>query len=162
MVPFPAMAERFDTLRPMVRLRADHGEEDLAPCQLEPPRGYRPLAWAGLAANILVLPLVLAAILLTPTWRVINIAVGAGGVLPTAVLGIVACAALLRWRHWGQLLAIIALSLSLAIDASYATVRIVIEPDGRALLAALAALLGLANLAALLFWCRPLVRQYLR
>ena len=40
---------------------------------------------------------------------------GVLNLLPTAVVGIVACIALLRWRHWGQVLAIVALSLSLAV-----------------------------------------------
>ncbi|MFM7353377.1 MAG: segregation/condensation protein A, partial [Microcystis aeruginosa] len=45
---------------------------------------------------------------LKPNWRAAHIAVGAGAVLPTAVVGIVASVALLRWRPWGQILAIVA------------------------------------------------------
>ncbi len=90
---------------------------------LDPPRGYRPLAWLGLLANLLIVPLVLAVILTDPTWRITNIVVGASAVLPTAALGVVASIALLRWRHWGQILAIVALSLSLAICLPYSIVR---------------------------------------
>ena len=129
---------------------------------LEPPRGYRPLAWLGLTANILVILLGLAVILVDPLWRTAHIAVGAGGVLPCAVLGIVASVALLRWRHWGQVLAIIALAMSLAISLPYGIVRLVLLPGQRLPVAVLAALLWGANLAALLFWCRPVVRRYLR
>ena len=63
------------------------------PAQLIPPRAYRPLAWLGLVANGLTIPLVLAVILLDPTWRITHIALGAGAVLPCAALGIVASVA---------------------------------------------------------------------
>ena len=133
-----------------------------APSQLVPPRGYRPLAWLGLIANGLTLPLGLALILLDPTWRITHIAVGAGAVLPCAAVGIVACVALLQWRHWGQVVAIVALSISLAISLAYGVVRLVLLPADRPLISVLAALLWLANVAILVYWCRPSVRHYLR
>jgi hypothetical protein len=129
---------------------------------LAPPRGYRPLAWLGLVVNLLVGPLVLAVILLDPTWRIINIVVGASAVLPAVAVGLVASIALLRWRHWGQILAIVALSLSLAISVPYGIVRLVVLEPGRLPLAVLAPLAWLLNVAALVFWCRPAIRQYLR
>jgi hypothetical protein len=129
---------------------------------LAPPRGYRPLAWFGLLLNVLIIPLVLAAILTDPTWRITNIVVGASAVLPAAALGVVASIALLRWRHWGQILAIVALSLSLAIALPYGIVRLVLVEDGRLPLAVLAPLLWIGNVAVLVFWCRPAIRQYLR
>jgi hypothetical protein len=129
---------------------------------LAPPRGYRPLAWLGLAVNLLLLPLVLLAIFRDPTWRIANIVVGSSAVLPTAALGVVACIALLRWRHWGQILAIVALSLSLAIALPYCIVRLVVVTEGRLQLAVLAPLLWVGNVALLVFWCRPAIRQYLR
>jgi hypothetical protein len=129
---------------------------------LAPPRGYRPLAWLGLVVNLLTIPLVLAAILTDPTWRITNIVVGASAVLPTVALGLVAATALLRWRHWGQILAIVALSLSLAIQLPYAIVRLALVSDGRLPLAVLAPVLWLANVAVLVFWCRPAIRHYLR
>ncbi|MCS5699281.1 Hepatitis C virus core protein [Cyanobium sp. FGCU-52] len=129
---------------------------------LEPPRGYRPLAWLGLVVNVLVIPAMLAVILREPTWRAIHIAVGAGAVLPTAVVGIVAAVALLRWRHWGQVLAIVALSMSLAVALPYGIVRLVLVEAGRGTLAVAAPLLWLANTAVLVFWCRPAIRRYLR
>ena len=63
---------------------------------LHPPRGYLTLAWLGLVANGLAIPLTLAGILLEDTWRTAHIAVGASAVLPTAVVGIVASVALLK------------------------------------------------------------------
>ncbi len=129
---------------------------------LDPPRGYRPLAWLGLVANLLIVPLVLAVILTDPTWRITNIVVGASAVLPTAALGVVASIALLRWRHWGQILAIVALSLSLAICLPYGIVRLVVFEHGRLPLAVLAPLAWILNAAVLVFWCRPAIRRYLR
>jgi hypothetical protein len=132
------------------------------PAQLIPPRGYRVLAWIGLIANGLTIPLALALILIDPTWRITHIALGAGAVLPCAALGIVACVALLQWRHWGQVVAIVALSISLAISLPYGIVRLVLIPADRPLVAVLAALLWSLNVAVLVFWCRPTVRRYLR
>ena len=134
----------------------------LSASQLHPPRGYRPLAWLGLATNALVIPLALTWILVDPTWRTAHIAVGAGAVLPCAVVGIIASIALLRWRHWGQVLAIVALAMSLAIALPYGVVRLALIPEQRLLLAWLNPLLWLSNIAVLLFWCRPAVRRYLR
>jgi hypothetical protein len=129
---------------------------------LQPPRGYRVLAWLGLAANLIVLPLVLAVILTDPTWRATNIAVGAGAVLPTAVVGVIACVALLQWRHWGQVMAIVALSMSLAVALPYGIVRLVLVSGGRPQLAVAASLFWALNVAVLVFWCRPAIRDYLR
>ncbi len=139
-----------------------HGWPDLATASmLEPPRGYLALSWLGLAANVLAIPLSLIAILVEPSWRTAHIAVGAGAVLPTAVVGIVACAALLRWRPWGQIVAIVALSMSLAVSLPYGIVRLALVNDGRPLTAVLAGLLWAANVAVLVFWCRPAIRRYL-
>ena len=134
----------------------------LSASSLDPPLGYRPLAWVGLASNILVIPFALAVILADPSWRTAHIAVGAGGVLPCAAVGIIASVALLQWRHWGQVLAIVALSLSLAIALPYGIVRLVLDPSQRPLLGLVAPLLWSVNTAILVFWCRPAVRRYLR
>jgi hypothetical protein len=130
--------------------------------QLDPPRGYRLLAWSGLVANALVIPAGILTILRDPIWRVPNIAVGAGAMLPCAVVGLVACIALLRWRHWGVVLAIVALALNLAIALPYGIVRLVMVEQGRLALALAFPLLLATQAAALVFWCRPAVRQYLR
>lgn len=129
---------------------------------LDPPWGYRPMAWIGLVLSCLAIPLTLQLILLDPRWRVANIAVGAGGVLPVAVIGIIGFIALLRWLHWGQILAIVALSLSLGLSLPYTIVRLVMVEPGRVVLALSAPLAWAVNVAALVFWCRPSIRAYLR
>ncbi|MEB3319278.1 MAG: Hepatitis C virus core protein [Cyanobacteriota bacterium] len=134
------------------------GEEQ----SLDPPWGYRPMAWIGLVLSCVAIPLALQLILLDPRWRVANIAVGAGGVLPIAVLGIIGFIALLRWLHWGQILAIVALSLSLGLSLPYTIVRLVMVEPGRLVLAVFAPLAWAVNVAMLVFWCRPSIRAYLR
>lgn len=129
--------------------------------ELQPPRGYRVLAWLGLVVNLLVLPLGLAAILLSGFWRTANVAVYTSAVLPAVALGVVACIALLKWRLWGQVLAIVALSLDLAIEMSYGIVRMALVGEERLLLAVAAPLVWGLTLAALVFWCRPTIRSYL-
>lgn len=129
---------------------------------LQPPQGYRVMAWLGLVVNLLLIPLTLQFILSDPIWRIVNLSVGAAAVLPTASLGIIASIALLRWQHWGQILAIVALSLSLAVSLPYAIVRLAMVDPGRMQLAVLAPLLWSVNAAALVFWCRPGIRAYLR
>lgn len=128
---------------------------------LEPPRGYRTLAWIGLAANILLIPLGALAVVGDPHWRIANLVVGSAAVLPTAAVGIVACVALLQWRAWGQILAIVALSLSLAVSLPYGIVRLVLVNEGRGAIALGSGLLWIANVTVLVFWCRPSIRRYL-
>ena len=128
---------------------------------LEPPRGYRTLAWIGLAANILSIPLGALAVVGDPHWRIANLVVGSAAVLPTAAVGIVACVALLQWRAWGQILAIVALSLSLAVSLPYGIVRLVLVNEGRGAIALGSGLLWIANVTVLVFWCRPSIRRYL-
>ena len=130
--------------------------------ELQPPRGYRVLAWGGLAANLLVLPLGLLLILRESIWRTANIVVYTSALLPTVALGVVACVALLQWRLWGQVLAIVALSMALATELAYGIVRLVLVSEGRPLLAVGAPLSWALTVAALVFWCRPAIRAYLR
>ena len=130
--------------------------------ELQPPRGYGVLAWLGLVANVLVLPLGLAVILFTTPWRTANIVVFTSAVLPSVALGVVACIALLKWRLWGQVLAIVALSLDLAIEMTYGIVRMALVGEERLLLALVTPLVWALTMAALVFWCRPAIRSYLR
>jgi hypothetical protein len=127
----------------------------------QPPRGYVTLARLGLVANGLAIPLGLAVILLDPTWRTTNIVVGASAVLPTAVVGLVASIALLKWRAWGQILAIVALAMALAVGLPYGIVRLTLLSEGRPLTAVLSGLLWAATTAALVYWSRPSIRRYL-
>jgi hypothetical protein len=127
----------------------------------DPPLGYQSLAWLGLIANLLALPFGLGVIALDPYLRVANLVVITSAVLPTAVVGLVASIALLRWRRWGQILAIVALSLSLAVSLPYGIVRLALVAADRPLVAVLAPLLWIANIALLVYWCRPVHRHYL-
>jgi len=128
---------------------------------LNPPRGYLTLAWLGLAGNILALPLAVALVLVDPHWKAANIAMAAGALLPTAVVGIIASVALLRWRRWGQIVAIVALSMALAGGVPYGIVRLVLDAQTRWLIAAGSLLMWGVCAAALVFWCRPSIRRYL-
>ena len=128
---------------------------------LNPPHGYKTLAWLGLIGNILVLPITVLAIVADRPWQAANIAVGAGGVLPTAVVGIIASVALLQWRRWGQILAIVALAMALAVGLPYGIVRIVLVDQERGLTAVVSALVWAACTGALVFWSRPTIRRYL-
>ena len=119
------------------------------------------LARLGLVANGLAIPLGLAVILLDPTWRTANLVVGASAVLPTAVVGLVGSIALLKWRAWGQILAIVALSMALAVGLPYGIVRMALLSEGRLLTAVLSGLLWAATTAALVFWSRSSIRRYL-
>lgn len=128
---------------------------------LQSPRGYLTLSWLGLVANALLLPFTVAVILWDPTWRTVHIAVGASAVLPTAVVGLVGATGLLKWRAWGQIVAIVALSMGLAVGLPYGIVRLALIGEQRAVTAVLAALVWAANAAALVYWCRPGIRRYL-
>jgi hypothetical protein len=137
------------------------GRSESRLAMLEPPRGYLTLAWLGLAVNSLAIPLTLAVILVEPTWKTAHIALGAGGVLPTAVVGIVASVALLRWRAWGQILAIVALAMGLTLGLPYGIVRLALLSEGRPVAALISAFGWTAMTAALVYWCRPSIRRYL-
>ena len=126
----------------------------------QPPRGYVTLARLGLVANALAIPVGLAVILLD-SWRTPNLVVGASAVLPTAVVGLVASIGLLKWRAWGQILAIVALAMALAVALPYGIVRLALLSEGRLVTALLSGLLWSACTAALVFWCRPCIRRYL-
>ena len=125
------------------------------------PRGYLTLAWCGLVGNALVIPLTVAFTVLEPTWRTTNIAVGAGAVLPAAVVGLIASLALIRWRAWGQILAIVSLAMDLVVGVPYGIVRMVLLEQNRPLTAVVSGVLWVATTAALVYWCQPSIRRYL-
>jgi hypothetical protein len=125
------------------------------------PRGYLTLAWCGLVGNALAIPLTVAFTVLEPTWRTTNIAVGAGAVLPAAVVGLIASLALIRWRAWGQILAIVSLAMDLVVGVPYGIVRMVLLEQNRPLTAVVSGVLWVATTAALVYWCQPSIRRYL-
>ena len=80
---------------------------------------------------------------------------------PAAIVGIVASAGLLAQRRWGVILAIVALSMSLAGAIPYGLVRLVLglEPQTMGLGPVV---LGLINVLVLIYWCRPAHRRGVR
>ena len=81
--------------------------------------------------------------------------------LPAAVVGLIASLALIRWRAWGQILAIVALAMDLAVGLPYGIVRMVLLEQDRPITAVLSGLLWVATTAALIYWCQPRIRRYL-
>jgi hypothetical protein len=77
------------------------------------------------------------------------------------VVGLIASLALIRWRAWGQILAIVALALDLAVGVPYGIVRMALLEQDRPLTAVLSGLLWIATTAVLIYWCRPSIRRYL-
>jgi hypothetical protein len=122
-------------------------------------RGYKALAWLGLLLNALAIPVVAFVLVRDPHLRVANLVLACTVGWPAAVIGVVACAGLLAERRWGVILAIVALSLTLAAGVPYGIVRLVLVTQGRALLSVLAPLLWTLNLLLLLYWCRPVHRR---
>ena len=133
----------------------------LAARLLRPPAGYRLLAWIGLAVNALSIPIFITLMVTDPVWRVINIAVGSSVALPAAVIGVVASVALLKWRAWGQILAVVSLSMSFALALPYGIVRFIVVEEGRHCFAILAPVFWVVNAGLLIFWCRRSIRTYL-
>ncbi|WP_370455551.1 hypothetical protein [Synechococcus sp. RSCCF101] len=125
------------------------------------PRGYTVLAWLGLAANLLAFPAVALDLATDAHLKVLNLVMACSVAWPDAVVGVVACAALLARRRWGIVVAIVALSLALAGSLPYVIVRLVLVPDQRLPLALGASAFWLLNLLALIYWCRPVHRRRL-
>jgi hypothetical protein len=69
--------------------------------------------------------------------------------------------ALLQWRRWGQVLAIVALAMALTVGLPYGIVRLVLVDQARGLTAVLSALIWATCTGALVFWSRPAIRRYL-
>lgn len=124
-------------------------------------RGYWLMTWIGLLANLLALPLI--------AWgafgldesaglKITNITLAFSLAWPAAIVGIVAASGLLAQRRWGVILTIVALSMALGGALPYGIVRLVLGPEARPLGFA-SVLLGLVNVLALTYWCRPAHRR---
>lgn len=124
-------------------------------------RGYWLMTWMGLVGNLMALPLIglfafrreeLTGLGIT------NMALAFSLAWPAAIVGIVASAGLLAQRRWGVILSIVALSMALGGALPYGIVRLVLGPDAPTL-GITAVLLGLVNVLALIYWCRPAHRR---
>ncbi len=117
-------------------------------------RGYWPMTWLGLLANVTALPLIGLIAFDGPPLEVANISLAISLAWPAAVVGIVASAGLMAERRWGVILAIVALSMALSASLPYGIVRLVLVRDPQSL-SGLSLVLALLNLLALIYWCRP-------
>ena len=117
------------------------------------------LAVVGLAANLLGLIAASVVIGLPDPWHTANLVLAISAWIPTAIVGIIACIALISRRGWGMVLALVALSLQLLVLAPYGIVRLSLLAlgggDQAIVLGVASILLGLLNVLALLYWCRP-------
>ena len=126
--------------------------------------GYWLMTWLGLVANLIALPVIgLLAFRegSSSGIAITNISLAFSLAWPAAIVGIVASAGLLAQRRWGVILAIVALSMSLAGAIPYGLVRLVLglEPQTMGLGPVV---LGLINVLALIYWCRPAHRRGVR
>ena len=82
------------------------------------------LAVVGLAANLLGLIAASVVIGLPDPWHTANLVLAISAWIPTAVVGIIACIALIGRRGWGMVLALVALGLQLLALVPYGIVRL--------------------------------------
>jgi len=115
----------------------------------------RTLAWIALLLNAAGLPALVRLLTSGGPMAAANWSVGMSAILPALVLGVVAAAGLVKGRRWGRVVAIVALSLGLAVSLSYGVVWLVLVPAGRPLVAVALGVLALAQLLALIYWCLP-------
>jgi peptidoglycan/LPS O-acetylase OafA/YrhL len=115
----------------------------------------RRLAWIGLVLNAAGLPALLKLLSSGGSMAAANWAVGMSAILPALVLGVVGGAALVKRRHWGRVVAIVALALSLAVSLSYGVVWLALVPVDRPVVAVVLGVLVVAELLALIYWCLP-------
>ena len=126
--------------------------------------GYWLMTWLGLVANLIALPVIGLLAFREGTSSgiaITNISLAFSLAWPAAIVGIVSSAGLLAQRRWGVILAIVALSMSLAGAIPYGLVRLVLglEPQTMGLGSVV---LGLINVLALIYWCRPAHRRGVR
>ena len=126
--------------------------------------GYWLMTWLGLVANLIALPVIgLLAFREEGSSgiAVTNISLAFSLAWPAAIVGIVASAGLLAQRRWGVILAIVALSMSLAGTLPYGITRLALglEPQTMGLWPVL---LGVINVLVLIYWCRPAHRRGVR
>ena len=124
----------------------------------EKPLGYWALSWLGLFSNIIALPIIAFIVIQGPPLKLANLSVAISIGWPSAIVGIVASAALLAERKWGITLTIISLSMILSGTFPYALIRWVKVGDligitGITLLTSFLCIFGL------IYWCKPIHRK---
>ena len=73
------------------------------------------LAVVGLVANVLGLIAASVVIGMPDPWHTANLVLAISAWIPTAIVGIIACIALIGRRGWGMVLTLVALSLQLLV-----------------------------------------------
>ena len=116
--------------------------------------GYWLLAWTGLVANVVAIPVVAFVVGSGPHLHAANISLAVSLAWPACVVGIVASAGLFAKRNWGVIMSIVALSMALSGTLPYGIVRLIREKDIIGI-GGLSLLIAILNLLALLYWCRP-------
>ena len=121
-------------------------------------RGYWSLTWIGLIGNIAALPLIAIFAFAGPPLQTANISLAISLAWPAAIVGIVSCAGLMAERRWAVVLAIVSLSMALAVSLPYGIVRLILVRDFQSI-STLSLLLASFNLLGLIYWSRPIHRR---
>ena len=120
--------------------------------------GYWVLSWIGLFSNVIALPIIAYVVSQGPPLRLANITIAASLGWPSAIVGIVASAALLADRRWGITLTIISLSMVLSGTLPYGIIRFIKVGDIFGL-SGLTLIISLFCVLGLVYWCMPMHRK---
>ena len=123
-------------------------------------KGYWFLTWLGLLSNIVALVFIGIIGFGNSDFQPYTYILAISLAWPAAVVGIVSSAGLLAERTWGVILAIVALSMSLA-NLPYGVIRLILEKDLVGI-SGFSLLIGILNVLALVYWCRPIHRKNIR
>ena len=123
-------------------------------------KGYWFLTWLGLLSNIAALVFIGIIGFGNSDFQPYTYILAISLAWPAAVVGIVASAGLLAERTWGVVLAIVALSMSLG-NLPYGIIRLILQKDIVGI-SGLSMLIGILNVLALIYWCRPIHRKNIR
>ena len=117
------------------------------------------LAVVGLAANLLGLIAASVVIGLADPWHTANLVLAISAWIPTAIVGIIACIALISRRGWGMVLALVALGLQLLALVPYGIVRLSLLASERSQGLVAVISLVVADVLLIVYWSRALRRQ---
>ena len=117
------------------------------------------LAVVGLAANLLGLIAASVVIGMPHPWHTANLVLAISAWIPTAIVGIIACIALISRRGWGMVLALVALGLQLLALVPYGIVRLSLLASERSQGLVAVISLVVADVLLIVYWSRALRRQ---
>ena len=117
------------------------------------------LAVVGLAANLLGLIAASVVIGSPDPWHTANLVLAISAWIPTAIVGIIACIALISRRGWGMVLALVALGLQLLALVPYGIVRLSLLASERSQGLVAVISLVVADVLLIVYWSRALRRQ---